>query len=91
MSASRYQKLPVRQTGVYRNEPLGRLEYWFVASAEHKTMIGVCALNLPQSVRDGWEHSATESLLKELARAVTGGTARVSLDDVRRATSKPAR
>lgn len=76
MAASRYRKLPVTETGVYKNDGTGRLEYWFVLG-EAKAKIGECKCSMTQSVKDAWERDIGRRLRDLVTRRVKDGTIRV--------------
>lgn len=75
MSASRYKKLPVKETGCYQNDAERRLEYWFCLGSR-RAMIGSCALNMPPVVKNDWECECTARLQRLILRKVKDGTLR---------------
>lgn len=88
MSAARHKRFPVRETGVYLSERSGRLEYWFCAGPEHRTMIGACATNLPPSLVERWEMETSKALLEAISKWLEGGTTGNLPADVLRAAQK---
>lgn len=87
MTASRYRRLPVTETGVYTNERTGKLEYWFVLG-DSQTKCGECLCAQTQGVKDAWERQTTRELRDLVARKVNDGTLRVDLQAVSASLNK---
>lgn len=60
--ARTYLSFPIKETGVYLNRPLHKLQFWvFNKNTGFTKLIGECHMNMPESVKLEWEkHTANE-------------------------------